>query len=156
MKQFKSLKIVIPILVLLLILVIARNSNPNIFKGDVKTAIEAAQNNGNLRSPGQVGELKSPWLLVNLGTSELPDSLRPENSISLPFENLLDRAKRKILEDFEGELVLYAADAATAAQAWVILNQLGFKKVYILNTGGNPEELKYKFQPDTTVRLEQD
>lgn len=156
MNQLKSLKIVIPVLVVLLILVLVRNSNQSVFKGDVKTAIEAAQNNSNLLSPDQVQELKSRWMVVNLGNSELPDSLHLENSIRLPFVNLLDKANRKILEDFEGNLVLYSADAATASKAWVILNQLGFKKVFILNTGGNPEELKYKFQPDTTVRLEQD
>ena len=156
MNQLKSLKIVIPVLVVLLILVLVRNSNQSVFKGDVKTAIEAAQNNSNLLSPDQVHELKSQCLVVNLGNSELPDSLQLKNSIRLPFENLLDKANRKMLEDFEGELVLYSADAAKASKAWVILNQLGFKKVFILNIGGNPEQLKYKFQPDTTVRLEQD
>jgi hypothetical protein len=156
MNLLKNLKIVIPVLVVLLILVLVRNSNQSVFKGDVKTAIEAAQNNSNLLSPNQVHELKSRWMVVNLENSELPDSLQLENSIRLPFENLLDKANRKILEDFEGDLVLYSADAAKASKAWVILNQLGFKKVFILNIGGNPEELKYKFQPDTTVRLEQD
>ncbi len=156
MNLFKNLKIVILVIVVLLILVIVRNSDKNIFKQEVKTALEAAQNNSNLLSPDQLLQLKNKWLVVNIGVDDLPDSLRIENSIRLPFENMLDQSNRKILEEVEGDLILYSSDAATASKAWVILNQLGFKNVFILNINENSEELKYKFQPDTTARLELD
>ncbi|OFX63174.1 MAG: hypothetical protein A2066_06720 [Bacteroidetes bacterium GWB2_41_8] len=156
MNQLKNLKIVVLVLVVLLILVIVRNSNQHIFKQEVKTALEAVKNNSNLISPEQLLQLKSKWLVVNIGADNLPDSLRIENSIRLPFENLLDRANRKILEEVEGDLILYSSDEATASKAWIILNQLGFENIFILNLGDKPEELKYKFQPDTTARLEQD
>ncbi|HCY42916.1 MAG TPA: hypothetical protein DHV48_16495 [Prolixibacteraceae bacterium] len=156
MNQLKNLKIVVLVLVVLLILVIVRNSNQHIFKQEVKTALEAVQNNSNLISPEQLLQLKSKWLVVNIGADNLPDSLRIENSIRLPFENLLDRANRKILEEVEGDLILYSSDEATASKAWIILNQLGFENIFILNLGDNQEVLKYKFQPDTTARLEQD
>jgi hypothetical protein len=45
---------------------------------------------------------------------------------------------------------------STASKAWVILNQLGYQNVVVLSPEENPEQLKYKFQPDTMVRLEQD
>jgi len=156
MQQFKNLKFVILIIVVLLILVIVRNSDRNLFKKDIKTAIEAAQNNSNTLSLAQLQLLKGPWMVVNIGNSDLPDSVQVEHSMKIPFENLLDQTNRKILEEVNGDLILYSADVATASKAWVILNQMGFKSVFILNTGGNPEELKYKFQPDTTARLEQD
>jgi len=156
MQQFKNLKFVILIIVVLLILVIVRNSDQNLFKKDIKTAIEAAQNNSNTLSLAQLQQLKGPWMVVNIGNSDLPDSVQVEHSIKIPFENLLDQTNRKILEEVNGDLILYSADVATASKAWVILNQMGFKNVFILNAGGNPEELKYKFQPDTTARLEQD
>ena len=156
MQQFKKLKFVILIVVVLLILVIVRNSDQNLFKKDIKSAIEATQNNSNLLSRDQLHQMKGPWMVVNIGNSDLPDSVQVENSMKIPFENLLDQTNRKILEGVNGDLILYSADVATASKAWVILNQMGFKNVFILNTGGNPEELKYKFQPDTTTRLEQD
>lgn len=156
MNQLKNLKIVILIIVVLLILVIIRNSDQNLFKKDVKTAIEVAQNNSNMISLDQLRQIKNHWMVVNIGNSDLQDSLHIENSIRLPFENLLDEANQKILEGVEGDLILYSTDVAIASKAWVILNQLGFKNIVILNTEGNPEELKYKFQPDTTARLEQD
>lgn len=156
MNLFKNLKIVILVIVVLLILVIIRNSNQNIFKQDVKTGLEAAQNGSNLLSPDQLLQLKSKWLVVNIGVDNLPHSLRVENSIRIPFEKLLDKSNLKILQEVGGDLILYSADVTTASKAWVILNQLGLKNVFILNINKNPEELKYKFQPDTTVRLEQD
>lgn len=156
MQQFKNLKFVILIVVVLLILVIVRNSDQNLFKKDIKSAIDATQNNSNILSRDQLHQMKGAWMVVNIGNSDLPDSVQVENSMRIPFENLLDQTNRKILEGVNGDLILYSADVATASKAWVILNQMGFKNVFILNTGGNPEELKYKFQPDTTARLEQD
>lgn len=156
MHQLKNLKFVILIIFILLILVIVRNSDQNLFKKDIKSAIEATQNYSNVLSPDQLRQLKSPWMVVNIGNSDLPDSLQVEHAMRIPFENLLDQTNRKILEGVNGSLILYSADVATASKAWVILNQMGFKNVFILNTEGNPEELKYKFQPDTTARLEQD
>ena len=156
MQQFKNLKFVILIIVVLLILVIVRNSDQNLFKKDIKSAIEATQNNSNTLSLNQLRQLKGPWMVVNIGNIDLPDSVQVEHSMKIPFENLLDQTNRKILEEVNGDLILYSADVATASKAWVILNQMGFKNAFILNAGGNPEELKYKFQPDTTARLEQD
>jgi hypothetical protein len=156
MQQLKNLKFVILIIVVLLILVILRISDRNLFKQDVKTAIEATKNNSKILSPTQLHQLKGPWMVVNIGNSDLPDSIHVEHSMKIPFENLLDQTNRKILEGVDGKLILYSADVTTASKAWVILNQMGFKNAFILNSGGNPEEIKYKFQPDTTARLEQD
>ena len=156
MDKIKNLGLVILIIGILLILVIVRNSDSNIFRKDIKTTVEAAQNKSNLLSLEQIRQLKNIGLVVNVGNENLPDSLRVEHSISIPFENLLEEANRKILEEVDGDLILYSSDAATASKAWVILNQLGFSNVFILNTEVDQEELKYKFQPDTTVRLEQD
>jgi len=156
MDKLKNLRLVILIVGILLILVIVRNSDSNIFRKDIKTAVEAAQNNSNLLSIEQVRQLKSKWLVVNIGNDNMPDSLRFEHTISIPFENLLEEANRKILKEVDGDLILYSSDVAMASKAWVILNQLGYPNVFILKSEGNQEELKYKFQPDTTVRLEQD
>ena len=156
MNKLKNLKFILLALAILMILVIVRNSDRNIFRNEVETAILAIQNNSNTLSPDQLHQMKSQWLVVNIGNSDLPDSLRIENSIRIPFANLLDEVNRKILDEMKGDLILYASDAASASKAWIILNQLGFKNVKILATEAIPEKLKYKFQPDTTARLELD
>jgi len=156
MNKLKNLKFIILALVILLILVLVRNADRYIFRSDVKTAVEAAQINSNWLTAEQLHQMKSPWLVVNIESSDLPDSLHVENSIRIPFGNILDDVNQKILTEVKGDLILFASDRATVSKAWIILNQLGFKNVKILGLEESPEVLKYKFQPDTTARLELD
>ncbi|MEK7719499.1 MAG: hypothetical protein AAB347_07800 [Bacteroidota bacterium] len=156
MNRIKSLKIIILVIGILLILVIIRISDQNVFKEKAKTAVEAARNNSNLITVSQLKKLTTPYLIIDIGSEPRPDSLQFKHTVKITFSQLLDKANRKVLDDARGELIIYADDVATASRAWVILNQLGYKNLRMLTFENNPEELKYKFQPDTTARLEQD
>ena len=156
MNRIKSLRIIILIIVILLILVIIRNSDRNVFKEKAKTAVDAARNNSNLITLNQLKKLTSPYLIIDIGNEKRADSLQFQHTIKIAFSQLLDKANRKVLDEAGGELILFADDVAIASRAWVILNQLGYKNLRILTLENNPEGLKYKFQPDTTARLEQD
>jgi len=156
MDQLKKLRIVILAIGVLLILVIVRYANPTIFKQKVKSAIEATQNNSNIITQDQLNQLTTPYLVIDLGSLTRHNSPLFQHAVQIPFEQLLDKANRKILQDEPGLLILFSEDLATASKAWVILNQMGYKKLRILTPEANPELLKYKFQPDTTARLEQD
>ena len=156
MNQIKNLKIVFLVILVLVVFVIIRNSDQNLFKRDVKTAVEALKSNSNLISLNHLQMFSSPYLIIDLGSGTRPDSLQFQQTIQIPFEKLLDKANRNILDEASGDLVLFSDNIATASKAWVILNQLGYKNLLILTSEDNPEELKYKFQPDTTARLEHD
>lgn len=156
MNRIKSLKIIILVIGILLILVIIRISDQNVFKEKAKTAVDAARNNSNLITVNQLKKLTTPYLIIDIGSEKRPDSLQFQPAAKIAFSQLLDKANRKVLDEASGELILYADDIATATRAWVILNQLGYKNLRILTFENNPEELKYKFQPDTTASLEQD
>ena len=156
MDQIKSFRIVILVVGILLILVIVRNSDRNVFKEKAKTAVDAARNSSNLIALNQLKKLTSPYLIIDIGSEKRADSLQFQHAAKIAFNQLLDKANRKVLDEASGELILYADDDATASRAWVILNQLGYKNLRILVLEENPEALKYKFQPDTTARLEQD
>jgi len=156
MNRIKSLKITILVVGVLLILVIIRISDQNVFKEKAKNAVEVARNNSNLITINQLKKLTTPYLIIDIGSETRPDSLQFQHAVKITFSQLLDKANRKVLDEASGELILYADDIATTSRAWVILNQLGYKNLRILTFEGNPEELKYKFQPDTTARLEQD
>jgi len=156
MKEAKNIIIIVLVLIILLVLVVVRNSNQNLFKEDVKTALKEIANGNNEISFNQLNTLKSPYIVINLDHENMPDSISINKIISIPIENLLDDTSRKILREIDGDLILYSVDQARAAKAWVILNQIEMKNLFILSFGNNPEELKYKFQPDTTARLEQD
>jgi hypothetical protein len=156
MSQIRNLKIIILIIGILLVLVIIRNSDRNVFKEKARTAVEATRNNSNLITLNQLKKLTSPYLIIDIGSEKRADSLQFQHAVKIAFSQLLDKANRKVLDEASGELILYADDIATTSRAWVILNQLGYKNLRILTIENSPEELKYKFQPDTTARLEQD
>lgn len=156
MNQLKNLKVVILVIAVLLILVIIRNSNQNIFKEDVKSALKPAENGSNLISDEQLKKMETPYLVVNLDLENIPDTIEVKKIIAIPFENLLDEANLKILEEVEGNLILYSSEAAKSAKAWIILNQLGFKKLYLLSSVEDSEVFHYQFEPDTTAQLEQE
>lgn len=156
MKQLKSLQYVFVFLIILLVLVLVRSFNPNLFKQDPGKAVEAAQNNSNSITLAQLKALRTQYLVINLGRGDKFDSIKIKNSLNIPVENLLDNTNLTILNEAKDEIILYSTDESTTAKAWVILNQLGFKKLFILAPEENPEAFIYIFQPDTTARLEND
>lgn len=156
MEQLKSLRFIFLFIIIILVLVLVRSFNPNLFKQDPAKAVEAAQNNSNSITLTQLKSLNTPYLVIILGSGGKFDSVKIKNSISISIENLLDKTNRKIIKESKDEIILYSTDVSTTAKAWVILNQLGFKKLLILTPDENTEVFKYKFQPDTTARLEND
>lgn len=156
MNLLKNLKIIILVIAVLLIFIIVRNADRNVFRENAKTAVEDALDNRNLITLSKFRELGTPYLVIELGSEKKHDSLQFKHSIQIPFEKLSDKPNREILDQAEGKLILLSDNTATASKAWIILNQLGYRNVLILTLDENPGELKYKFQPDTTARLEQD
>ena len=156
MNQIKQLGYIFLFLIILLVLVLVRSFNPNLFKQDQGKAVEAALNNSNTITLAQLKALNTQYVVINLGTGGKFDSIKIKNSINIPVENLLDKANQTIFKESKNEIILYSSDVSTTAKVWVILNQLGYKKLLILTPDEQPEVFKYKFQPDTTARLEND
>jgi len=156
MKELKNLQYVFLFLIIIVVLVLVRSFNPNLFRQVPGTAVESAQNNSNSITLAQLESLKTQYLVINLGSGGKFDSIKMMNSINIPIENLLDKKNLTILNESKDEIILYSADVSTTAKAWVILNQLGIKKLFILAPEENSEAFIYIFQPDTTVRLEND
>jgi len=156
MKLLRDFKVVVFVLVILLILVVSRVSDQQVFKEKVAVAINEANDNRNVVTSDQLKKNVSPFVVIDLDGKVQQDTISGQPSVSIPFEKLLDHENRNILNNAKGDIILVAKEAATASKAWVILNQLGYKRVKILSPEVHPEELKYKFQPDTTTRLEND
>ena len=142
------------LLVIILVLVILRSTNVNLFKQEAKTAIELATQGKNILSLENINALTSGFIIINLDSPESYKASQFKNSKNIPFNNLLEKENRGIFENIAGEIILYSDDISTSSKAWVVLNQLGYKNVYILQNKDSNEVLKYKFQPDTTARLE--
>lgn len=150
MEKLKGLKIVTLILMVVLVLVIVRTTGENRFKLDAQNAIEAVESNNFSISLNDFKKDEKQYLLVDLSES---GSSQVENSIKISFEKLLDENTLQQLKT-ETKILLFSNDNLTAVRAWVILNQLDFKNIFVLSNEENVEVLKYEFQSDTSAWLE--
>ena len=142
----KNITWILGVLLLLLVLVLVRTFNSNLFKRNVSEALTTEMT----VSVQDLSALKGRYSVVELDA----ENQRFPNSLVLPFNQLLEKENKEKLASLDGKILLYSSDISTSSKAWVILNQLEFDGVYILSDEENPEVLKYKFQPDTTIRLE--
>ena len=145
MKIIKNIGWIIAVLVVLTALVLVQAFNQNLFKRDVSDAIAAAKNN--TISFAELNSLEVEYFIVELDEN----TGKFEQSISIPYADILEKTNRLKLENLEGNIYLFSESIETSAQAWVILYQLGFDNVFILSNEQEPEAFKYKFQPDTSV-----
>lgn len=148
MEKLKGLKIVLVILLVVLVLVIVRTTGKNRFKQDAQNVIETVKNNNFFVTMKDLYGTENQYLIVDLNESE---SVQFENSINVPFEKLLEEPTLQKIKETEKKILLYSDDNSVALKAWVILNQLNFKNVFVLSTEENPEVLNYEFQPDTVI-----
>jgi len=145
MEKLKGLKIVLLILLIAITLVLVRSTGKNRFKQDARNAIEAVSGNNFSVSLNDFKKDEKQYLVVDLIES---GSSQFENSIKIPFENLIDENTLQQLKT-ESKILLFSVDNSAAVRAWVILNQLGFKNIFVLSDQENPEDLKYEFKPET-------
>lgn len=151
MEKLKNFKIVLLVLVVVLVLVIVKSVDKNHFKQNAKNAVEAVVSDNFSVSTSELKNSETQYLIVDFSES---GKTQFENSLQIPFENLLDESTLQKLKQTENKILLVSNDNSKAEKAWVILNQLGFKNVVLLSSEENPEVLKYKFQPDTAAGLE--
>ncbi|WP_321369162.1 hypothetical protein [uncultured Draconibacterium sp.] len=144
----KNIIWILSVLLVLVVLVLVRTFNPNLFKKNVNEALKTTTET--TFSSQDLSELKESYHIVELDT----ENQRFQNSVVIPFNQLLEKENKEKLASLDGKILLYSNDISMSSKAWVILNQLEFEEVYVLSDEANPEELKYKFQPDTTIRPE--
>jgi PleD family two-component response regulator len=151
MEKLKGLKVVLLVLLLVFVLVLVKITSKNGFKQEAREAIEAVESNNFQVTIEDLKGAENQYLIVDLTESV---SAQFENSVKIPFEKLLDETTLQKLKETQKKILLVSDDNSVALKAWVILNQLDFRNVFVLSDEENPEVLKYEFQPDTLVRLE--
>nr|WP_321353524.1 hypothetical protein [uncultured Draconibacterium sp.] len=144
----KNIQWIFGVLLVLLAMVLVRAFNPNLFKRNVSEALITTSEM--TISVDKLSDLKDGYTIVELDA----EKQRFPNSVVIPFNQLLEKGNKEKLASLDGKILLYSSNIPTSSKAWVILNQLKFDGIFILSDEENPEELKYKFQPDTTIRLE--
>ncbi|MBN1790196.1 MAG: hypothetical protein JW830_06855 [Bacteroidales bacterium] len=148
-KYFIVLAVILP----LLVLVIIKSLTWDHFRNDAIKWAESSFHESNILTTQQLNESDGQALIIELDDRTETAGTKGE-VIYIPADKLLDKDYQKKLRAAGGSIVLVSDDPALSARMWMILSQLGYKKLYILNDSTDNEALKYKFQPDTVTRLE--
>lgn len=151
MEKLKGLKVVLLVLLVVFVLVIVKIISKNGFKQDAREAIESVESNNFQITIEELKEAENQYLIVDLTES---GSAPFENSVKIPFKKMLEESSLEKFKATENKILLLSDDNSVAVKAWMILNQLDFKNVFVLSDEENQEVLKYEFQPDTVAVLE--
>lgn len=151
MDKLKNLKIILAVLLIIFVLVIVKTSGKFSFNEDAKNTVEKIAANNFSISINELKAAQNEFMIVNLNKSGLAQF---EKSLQIPFEKLVEESSLQQLKDTDYKIVLVSDDDSQTEKAWIILTQLGIKNVFALTNEENPEVFKYKFQPDTSVKLE--
>ncbi len=145
----KKLSIVLIIVLPLLVLVLVKSLSTGHFRKDALKWAGPSIDKTNLVARGQLQSLLQPVLLVNL-TSKTDALRNAPDALTVKPENLLEEENLKKLRVQKGSIVLISDDPALSARMWMLLSQMGYKKLYILADSTYNEAFKYKFRPDTS------
>jgi hypothetical protein len=146
MHQLKNLMFVIMLPVVVAALVIVSFVGIDRFTGNAKSVVEQLNS-----TPVFVTRIKlnqADFFMVYLSNSV--NQTLPDGSLQIPFEKLAEKATLQQIKSSGKKILLVSEMPGQSAKAWVILNQLGVKNLFILAEENNPEILRYKFVPDTT------
>jgi len=144
----KRYSIVLALVIPLLVMVLIKSFTTGHFRSDASKWAESSINQTNLIMQEQLKSLEEKPLMVILDEGKaIPDEVG--ETVNIPARTLLEKDNQKKLRAHTGSIVLVSADPAISAKIWMLLNQMGYKKLYILTDSTDNEVLKYKFRPDT-------
>lgn len=143
-KRFKELAWVIGLLLIAAAFVFVRATSKNRFSGTPENLVETLKNESVfVQAEGlQIND----YLVVELGDNS--SEAKFPTAIKVAFEGLTDKNFRKQLET-SGKKILLTGNESQTAKAWVVLNQLGIKNLFILSEKVYPESFRFNFVPDT-------
>lgn len=141
------------ILVAVVSLVMYNSCGTGCFRHNAEKWAQPTIDQTNVITNNQLEKLSGNSLRIDLNEKE--NLLKVDKgSINIPASVILEKENLKKLRAHEGNIVLISADHALSARIWMLLSQMGFKNLFILDDSAGNDFLKYKFQPDTIIRLE--
>ncbi len=148
-KYFMILAVVLPILVLVLTKSITRDH----FRNNAAKWADRSIHKTNILTAKQLDKSDGKALIIELDDIAETTGIKGE-VIHISADDLLEKDNQKKLRAAGGNIVLVSDDPALSARIWMMLSQMGYKKLFILSDSTDNEVLKYKFQPDTLTRPE--
>lgn len=167
MKIIKELKYIFLITILIIVLILVRSYKRNYFSISAGEAYQLSLDSNFLLNELEYAGLSENKLLIDLRSEEVYLKRHLPAALNIPFQHILYRSNFKVYK--QNDIIFYSDDISQSVKAKSLLNQMGYTGIYILDISEksidagkvNPdsniysnEDFKYKFQPDTTIRLE--
>jgi len=153
MKHLRPYLPVILVVIPVIILILIRSLAPGSFKPDASKLAEASFSGTNLLNRQQVAALASKPYIVKLVHDDARQVNPSSDTLFISTDHLLDKENLKAIRNHKGPVLLVSDDKTIAAKAWMILAQMGYHDLFILNVADSSEVFKYKFRPDTTAGI---
>jgi uncharacterized membrane protein YvbJ len=151
MEFLKNSKIVIAIVAIILVLVIIRSTSINRFRSDAKRWAEPSVARSNTITPEQARNLQGNILTINLDNKMIPDEKVIGALRNIPADSILSKNIIKSILKQDGPVLIYSSQTALSARIWMVISQMGCRKIFILTDLTDNELPKYKFRPDTIM-----
>jgi hypothetical protein len=151
MELLKNSKAVIAIVVILLVLVIIRSAGVNHFRNDAKRWAEPSLNQSNTITLEHIKLLTGKNLIINLDKNSSSPGEITGDVQNIPADSVLSKKYISLIKNHDGPVLIFSMDPGLSARIWMILSQMGCKKIFILTDQTDNESLKYKFRSDTIM-----
>jgi hypothetical protein len=149
MDLIKKNIVIAAVVLVVLVLVVIRSTSVNHFRNDAKRWAEPSVNTSNLITAAKAVTLPGNLLLVNLDKDHSPiGDIRGEIR-NIPPDSVLSKKQLTSIIKHDGPVLIYSSEPDLSARIWMILSQMGCKRIFILTDLTDNESLKYKFRPDT-------
>jgi hypothetical protein len=144
--EIKRIKPVIIIVLPLLALVIIRSFGTNHFKTDAARLAKASLENSSIIAPENIQSIPGEKIIINLGNGQVPGNISSE-PVKVAPASILEKQNLKLFS--KGSVLLWSEEPGVAARIWMLLSQMGYEKVFIVENGTANEVFKKEFRRDT-------
>jgi hypothetical protein len=151
MNKMKTYSIIITAVAVLVVIVLIRTLSTSYFRTNASKWAAPSITNSALISKEDIAELNKKFVIVNISeTNSNYDEFG--EVLSIPARLILQKESRKKLRIYKkSTIILTSDDPALNARIWMLMSQLGYSNLRILNADSDNEVLKYEFRPDLLI-----
>ncbi len=131
--------------VLLIILVIIAIPSKNSWKYTAEQLLEEVQKRSYIvsvaRYKAMLGDTSAPISLVDLRTADEYETAHLPDAINFNFPDDDLAYLHSFFGSLSGNIILYSDQTAEACEWWIVLKQIGFDNIHVLETGPDLNQL---------------
>ena len=141
MKKYLFITISLFLIIIIIIAIPSKNS----WKYSTEQLLEEVQKRSYIVSVAWYKEMKEdpsiPTSLVDLRVSSAYEKAHLPDAINFNFQDQDLAYLHSFFRSLKGNIILYSDQSANACEWWIVLKQIGYDNVYVLETGPDLDQL---------------